>query len=68
MTNYEMIHQFNQYLNGIEEPTRFFIYMLIYVGIPILLFLLLVLCSEESKKKRKLKKYVKERRKKCMGL
>lgn len=59
----DTIFTLNQYISNLQEPTRFFAYMGIYVGLPILCFLLLLL--DKKLEDRKLKKYIKERRKQC---
>lgn len=51
----------NQYINSLQEPSRFFAFMGIYVGLPILCLLLLLLDKklQEIKEQKALKKKIK---------
>ena len=40
--------KFNEFISNLQEPQRFLMYMLLYVGLPLLLILL---CSIEKIKK-----------------
>lgn len=52
----EQIIQFNDYITSLTEPNRFLMYLLIYVGLPLLCVVLLYIDKNIEKKKGEYKK------------
>ena len=45
----DMAIKLNQYIDTLQEPQRFFIYLLIYAGTPLLLIFLVWLANRKEK-------------------